>query len=87
VTHGLSHCLGHKLINFEIFISKQGFFLCLFKENKLESKFVFNPIVEVVGYFNLKKNRIRKNVGTIEEKVRNFRSKSAKVEKEVCSSN
>jgi hypothetical protein len=65
--------------------SKQGFFLCLFKENKLESKFVFNPIVEVVGYFSLKKNKTKKNVGVIKEKVRNSRGKSAEVE-EVCGS-
>jgi hypothetical protein len=35
--------LGHKLINLEDFKSKQGFFLCLFREKNLEGKFVLNP--------------------------------------------
>jgi hypothetical protein len=37
---------GHKFINPENFKSKQGFFLCLFKEKKLEGKFVLNPTTE-----------------------------------------
>jgi hypothetical protein len=48
--------LGHKLINLEDFKSKQGFFLCLFKEKKLESKFVLSPTTEVMGYSSLKKD-------------------------------
>jgi hypothetical protein len=47
--------LGHKLINLEDFRSKQGFFLGLFREKKPKAKFVFSPIVEVVGYFSFKK--------------------------------
>jgi len=58
---------GHKLISPTNFRSKQGFFLHLFRKKKHEGKFVLNPITEVVGYSNLKKNTTRKSAKTIEE--------------------
>jgi hypothetical protein len=57
--------LGHKFINLEDFKSKQDFFLCLFKEKKLEGISVLSPTIEVMGYFNLKKNTTRKSAKAI----------------------
>jgi dTDP-4-dehydrorhamnose 3,5-epimerase-like enzyme len=47
--------LGHKLIGPKDFKSKQGFFFYLFKEKKLEGKFVLNPTAKVMGYSSFKK--------------------------------
>ncbi len=59
--------LRHKLISLEDFKSKQGFSLCLFREKKLEGKFVLSPIIKVMGYSSLKKDTTRKNEKAIEE--------------------
>jgi hypothetical protein len=65
-THGLNHCLdtSSSILN----ISYQNkVFSFTYSKKKLESKFVLSPILEVVDYFGLKKNRTWKNVETIEE--------------------
>jgi hypothetical protein len=66
----------HKLISLEDLKSKQGFFLCLFKEKKLEGKFVLSPTIEVMGYSNMKKDTTRKNAKSIEEREKNSKGKS-----------
>jgi hypothetical protein len=80
--------LGHKFISPAKFQIQTRFFLCLFKKKRTEGKFVLSPIVEVVGYFNLKKiNTTRKSAKTIEKWEKNSKIKSVEVEEEVCNSN
>jgi hypothetical protein len=76
--------LGHQLISLENFRSKQGFFLCLFKENKLEGKFVLSP---TTCYSSLKNYTTRKSEETIEERKRNSKRKNVEAKEEVYSSN
>jgi hypothetical protein len=78
--------LGHKLINFEDFKSNQSFFFRLFKEKKLEGKFVLSFTTKVMGYFSLKKNRTKKSTKAIKELEKNSKGKSEEA-KEVCNSN
>jgi hypothetical protein len=75
--------LGHELINLEDFRTKQGFFLHLFRENKLEGKFVLSP---TTCYSSLKTYTTRKNEETIKERKKNSKKKSVEA-KEVYSSN
>jgi hypothetical protein len=53
--------LKHKFINLEDFVSKQKFFLHLFRQ------VCFKFHMEVVGYSSLKINKTWKNVRTIKE--------------------
>jgi hypothetical protein len=75
--------LGHKLISPKDFKSKQGFFLCLFKEMKVEGKFVLSPTIEVMGYSSLKKYTTRKNVKVIEEHENSSKGKNIKAKKNI----
>ncbi len=47
--------LRHKLGNVKHIGSKCGFFLCLFKDKKLEGRFTLSLNAKVVGYLTLKK--------------------------------
>jgi hypothetical protein len=70
--------LRHKLVSLENFKSKQGFFLCLFREKKIEGKFVLSPTIEIMGYSSLKKYTTRKNAKAIEEWGKNSKRKKCK---------
>jgi hypothetical protein len=50
--------LRHNLKNQEYFKIKQGFYLCLFKEEKPKGKLVLNPTTKLVGccFFKTKKS-------------------------------
>jgi hypothetical protein len=60
----------------EDFRSKYNFFLHLFKEKKLEGKFILSPTIEVVGYSSLKKYTRKKSAEEIEDWERNSKRKS-----------
>jgi len=49
--------LGYNLKNQEYFKTKQGFYLCLFKEEKPKDKFVLNPTTKLVGFCSLKSEK------------------------------
>jgi hypothetical protein len=53
--------LRHKLGNIEYIGSKHGFFLCLFRDKKLERRFTLSLNTKVVGYLALKINSTSKN--------------------------
>jgi hypothetical protein len=49
--------LGQGLISQENYKVKQRFYLHLFTKKKLDCKFVFNLIIELVDYYFLKKEK------------------------------
>ncbi len=49
--------LGHNLKNQEYFKTNQGFYLCLFKEEKPKGKLVLNPTTKLVGFCSLESEK------------------------------